>query len=68
MTTCLYGINLQVQVLVFDKTIDTLGEDALQITLTRATPCVSGHHAGDWGIGSQQGTEFGSRLELGGQN
>ena len=62
--THLYRIYLQVQVLVFDKTIDTLGKDALQVTLARAAPCVCCHHSGNGGIGAQQGTELGSRLEL----
>ena len=68
MTTCLHRVDLQVQVLVFDETVNTLSEDALQVALARATPGVSCHHSGDGGIRSQQGTELGGGFELSRQN
>ena len=64
MTTRLDRIDLQVQVLMFNKTIDTLGKDALQIALAGAAPCICCHHAGDGGIGAQQGAELGSGFKL----
>ena len=44
------GINLQIQLLVFDQAVYPLGKDTLKIALARSATCVGRHHAGDWGI------------------
>ena len=50
------------------ETINTFGENALQVTLAWAAAGIGCHHARDWGIGAKEGTEFSSRLELSGKD
>ena len=57
-------VNLQVQIFVFNQTVDSFSKDALQVTLTRATAGVSRHHARNWSIGTKKGPKFGGSLEL----
>ena len=61
-------IDLQVQVFVLYETVDTLGQDALQITLTWTAPCVGCHHPRHRGIGAKEGSEFRGSLKLGREN
>ena len=53
---------------MFDETVDSFGEDALEITLTRSTSSVGSHHARDGSIGAKERSEFGRRFELGGED
>jgi len=40
-------INLQIQVLVFNKTVDSIGKNTLQVALAWSAPGISCHHSGD---------------------
>ena len=62
--TNLHGIDLQVQLLMLDQTVDALGKDHLQITLAGSTTCVGCHHTGDWSIGAQQGPKLRCGIKL----
>lgn len=58
-------VNFQVQLLVFNKTVDSLGQHRLEVALTGSTACIRGHHTGDRCVRAEQRTKLGSGLELG---
>ena len=60
-------VNFQVEILVFNQTVDPFGKNALQVTLTGATTGVSRHHARNRSISTKKGPKFGGSLELRGE-
>ena len=64
MSTNLERIDLQIEVLVLDQAVDSLSEDALEVTLTGPAASVSGHHPRYGCVGSEEGSELGGSLEL----
>lgn len=52
--TDLKRINFQIEILVFDKRIDPLRQNALQVTLAWSAAGISGHHPGNRGVCPQE--------------
>jgi hypothetical protein len=67
-TAHLEGVDLEVQVLVFDQAIDPFREHALEVALAGTSARIGRHHSRDGRVGAQQRTEFRRRLELSRQN
>jgi hypothetical protein len=51
---------------MLDKTVDALGENTLEIALTRSPSGICGHHARHWGIGTKERAKLGRSLKLSG--
>jgi hypothetical protein len=66
--THLERIDLQIQILVLNKTVYPIREHALEVRLTRPAAGIGRHHPGDGGVGTEEGTELAGGFELGGED
>lgn len=62
------GINFKVQILVFDETIDSLCQNALQVTLARSAAGICGHHSRNRCICPKERSELCGGFKLSGKN
>jgi hypothetical protein len=60
----LEGIDFKIEISVFDETIDTVGQDTLEIALPGPSPGICGHHSRYRSVGAKKGTELRRGLEL----